>query len=323
MSTQKRSRLDWLVASRGYAMYGIFLGHILTSLGFDHGHHAHDHPLLHFIGRYLDPMLIPFFVLVIGAFYSRTGSGFLDYAKLKFGQRMLPVYLYLLLVIPFCFIFPVGGGTGWDSMARIPMYLFGIPWLNWPSWFLIALFVAEIAYYFIQPRFNKPRQILLLALGLYTVGWLFNYYKFDYPSLFIIGMVWMIHACPLFLSLFLVGSLLKKHLIKMTQWPAYKVLLLAAAASIVLVLSVESNTYPMLPVGHGLRDFIPNDRITNFVGQYGQYIWFILASIAGPITFLCFCRLAPVSRFMRLCGDYSLILLGLNGIFMNVLNVRL
>lgn len=323
MSTQKRSRLDWLVASRGYAMYGIFLGHILTSLGFDHGHHAHDHPLLHFIGRYLDPMLIPFFVLIIGAFYSRTGSGFADYAKLKFGQRMLPVYLYLLLVIPFYFIFPVGGGSGWDSVARIPMYLLGIPWLNWPSWFLIALFVAEILHYFIQPRFKKPRQVLLLALTLFTLGWLFNYYKFEHPTLFFLGMIWMIHACPLFLSLLLLGSLLKKQLIKMTQWPVHKVLLLGIAATSILVLAVELNTYPMLPKEHGLHNFVPNDRIANMFGQYGQYLWFLLAVIAGPIAFTCFCRLAPVNRFIRSCGDYSLVLLGLNGIFLNVLNVRL
>lgn len=323
MSTQKRSRLDWLVASRGYAMYGIFLGHALTSLGFEHGHHGHDHWLLHFIGRYLDTMFIPFFVLIIGAFYSRTGSSFFDYAKLKFGQRMLPVYLYLLLVIPFYFIFPVGGGTGWDSMARIPMYLFGIPWLNWPSWFLIALFVAEIFYYFIQPRFKQPRQALTLALLLYSFGWFFNYYKFEYPSLFIIGMVWMLHTCPLFLSLFLVGSLLRKQLIKMSSWPVHKVALLGLAATSVLVVAVELNAYPMLPEGHGLRDFIPNDRITNFAGQYGLYFCFLFASIAGPIAFTCLCRLAPASQFIRLCGDYSLVLLGLNGIFMNVLNVRL
>lgn len=87
-----------------------------------------------------------------------------------------------------------------------------------------------------------------------------------------------------------------------------------------LLLAVSFNSYPSLPADHWLSTFIPPDRISNFHGQYGNLFFFLMASISGPITFLCFCRLAPVTQLLRQCGDYSLVLIGLNGIFFNVLN---
>lgn len=320
MSKAKTSKLDWLVAARGWAMLGVFIGHTLVSLGFEYGHHDHAHWLLKPLGRVFDPMVITFFILIIGAFYQHTPKPYSRYIALKFSQRLLPVFFYALLTIPFYFLLPPPNTTALEAISKAPFYLLGIPWLNWPSWFLIALFMAELFYFFVFPISKSKRNSLLLAFALVSVGWAFNYYKFEHPTLFILGMIWMAHSIPLFLAIFLVGAVSKKTILKMSHWPYQKVVLVFIASLILLGMSIAFNRFPSLPDDHWLQPFIAPDRISNFAGQYGNYFWFLLASTAGPLAFMCFCRLAPVTRFMRLCGDYSLILIGLNGLFMNILN---
>ena len=318
MSKKKHSSLDWLVAARGYAMFGVFAGHVIMSFSYEHGYHQ-----LNAIGQYFDPTVIPFFVFLTGAFYSRSGNGFADYARLKFGQRILPVYFYLLLVIPFYFLLPLPEKTAWDSLRFAPMYLLGIPWLSWPSWFLVALFSAELLYYFIQPHASSRWRALLFALVCYTLGWLYNHYKFDSPAVFMLGMIWMIHACLPFCALFLLGQIARPYLLRMGRWPAHQVLLTGVLAAVVCWLGVENNSFRSLPENSALSRFIPDDMISNFSGQYGHYLWFVFSSLGGVVALTCLCRLIPVNRFMRACGDHSLVLLGLNGIFQNVLNYRI
>lgn len=320
MTRTKTSKLDWLIAARGWAMLGIFIGHTLVSLGFEHGHHEHEHWLLKPIGRIFDPMVITFFILIIGAFYQHSPKPLSSYIKLKFSQRLLPVFFYALLTIPFYFLLPPLNSTAIEAISKVPLYLLGIPWLNWPSWFLIALFIAELFYFFIFPISKSQRKGLLLALILFTAGWAFNYYKFDSPVIFILGMIWMLHSIPLFLAVFLVGAASKKIILKMSNWPHYKTFSIFLVSFTLLITGTELNQFPSLPKDFWLHSFIPPDRISIMMGQYGNFMFFLLSSLAGSIAFLCFCRLAPVTRFIRLCGDYSLILIGLNGVFLNILN---
>ncbi len=318
MNKPKQSKLDWLVAARGYAMLGVFFGHVVMSLGREHGKYEQ----LLGLGRFIDLSVIPFFVLLTGAFYQRSGNGFWDYSKLKFGQRMLPVYLYLLLIIPFYFILPPYE-TAMDSLKFMPAYLLGIPWLSWPSWFLIALFMSELLFYFIFPYANSKKNIIILALLCWTLGWAFNYYKFNSPEAFMLGMVWMVHACLPFCALLLVGLLTRRTLLKMANWPSSKVLGLGFLAATICWFATEFNTFPRLPDGHFLSGFVPTDMLTTFAGQYGNYFYAMISILAGVTALICFCRLMPVNRFMRACGDYSLVLLGLNGIFQNIFNIHL
>lgn len=302
-------------------MYGVFTGHVMVSFIYDQGYEQ-----LIAVARYLDPMFIPFFAILTGAFFSRGNTGFRNFAWLKFGQRMFPVYFYLLLIIPFYFMFPLPGRTAMDSLIYAPLYLFGIPWLSWTSWFLVALFTAELMYYFIQPHAQKNRlRLVLLAVVFYSLAWLYNHYKLAAPPLLMAtSMFWMLHASLLFCAYFLVGALLRPHILAMARWSWQRVLLSGGAAALVCWLGISRNSFAAPAADNAfLHDVFSGDMIVTAIGQYGHYLWFMLSALGAPLAFLCACRLLPVNRLMRACGDHSLVLLGLNGVFLNVLNIRL
>lgn len=323
MAKQRTSRLDWLVTARGWAMLGIFIGHILASLEGDHGHLAHDHTLLNAIGRYFDAILIPFFIVIIGAFYQKQPKMFFTYFKFKFSQRMLPVYFYMLLAIPLYFIIPPVGTTAVEAITKTPLYLLGIPWLNWPSWFLIALFVAELAFFFIFTITASKKKTLLLASFLFISGWLFNTFKFDHSALFIFSSIYMLHTLPIFLALLLFGQSIKKQIIGISRWSNSRVFILFFFSLAITVIANEFNSYSALSPDHPLHAAVPSHRISNLAGQYGMLLNYLLICVFGSIAFLCFAKLMPVTYLMRQCGDYSLVLIGLNGLFFNLFNTPL
>jgi hypothetical protein len=317
MSNKKN--LDWLVAARGYAMYGVFLGHLMVSYIND-GHYQS----LIYVGKFLEPMFVPFFAILTGAFYQRGTHTFGGYAKLKFGQRMLPVYFYLLLIIPVYWLVPLPGKSFIDSMKWAPLYIAGIPLLSWPSWFLVALFTSEMLYFFIQPFAKGLWKAVGLAILCYSVGWIYNNYVFYMPAwVGMLGMVWMLQASMVFCAFFLIGSTMKPYLLKMTRWPDWQIVLMGITAGIIAVTAVSFNTFNQPPEGSFFSQFIGGEMIVISTGQYGNYFGFIFSTLGASLFLLCLARLLPVTQFMRSCGDHSLVLLGLNGIFLNLLNIHI
>lgn len=320
MTTRQRNNLDWLIAARGYAMFGVFLGHLMTSYINDG-----EFTSLIFAGQFLEPMFVPFFAMLTGAFYSRGNSGFVEYGKLKFGQRILPVWFYLLLIIPFYLALPPPNKTSGEALSLAPLYLLGIPYLSWPSWFLVALFTSEILYFFIQPLARNRRLTVLLALLCYSAGWWFNRLAFGLPDV-IRGftMLWMFNASFLFCAFFLTGMLIRPYLLALGQWPSHKVILsLLAAVAVFIPATLLNQAHFITGLPESFFRFVRNDMMAISFGQYGHYLWGLLSMLAAAATLACISRLIPVTRFMRACGDYSLVLLGLNGILLNVLNSRI
>lgn len=319
MANKKNHALDWLVAARGYAMYGVFLGHLMVSYINDGNYKS-----LVFAGQFLEPMFVPFFAILTGAFYSRGNASFRAYARLKFGQRLYPVYFYGVLIIPFYLLFPLPEKNALDSLKWGVLYLAGIPLLSWPSWFLVALFTSEMMYFFIQPLVKNRFQTFLLALACYTIGWIYNHYVFDMPPLVgMLGMMWMLQAGMVFCAFFLVGALIKPWLLQLTHWPWWKTCLSGFIACGTMILAVMNNSFRKPPEGSFFSQFIGGEMIVISTGQYGHYLWFVLSTLGAACTLVCISRLLPVTRWMRACGDHSLVLLGLNGIFLGVLNVHI
>ncbi|CAA0082642.1 Uncharacterised protein [BD1-7 clade bacterium] len=308
---KKKSSLDWLVASRGYAMFGVFLGHLMISYRIDA-----DMTSLITVGRFLEPTFVPFFVMLTGAFYQRGKNRFRSYAWLKFSQRMIPFYFYLLLVLPFHFILMPEA----DTLKWLPMYVVAVPYLSWPTWFLAALFISEIIYFFLQPFGKSKPEIILLALTCYTLGWLYNHYIFELPPMAsLIGLVSMLHASLVFCGFFFVGMLSKPFIMRFSRWPTYKVALLGCTCLALMTPGVLLNSFTVPPEGH-YRALFSQEMVIISAGQYGNYFWFLSSTLFGAGTLLCISRLIPVTAIMRTCGDQSLLLLGLNAIFHGVLN---
>lgn len=318
--SKPKSRLDWLSASRGYAMYGVFLGHLLITFPPDG---AFVFELLT-LGQYLNPLVVPFFIILAGAFYSQTKTSFKDYTKFRFSQRIFPVWLYLLLIIPFFFLWPLPDKTGIDSLRLMPLYLLGIPAVSWSSWFLVALFSAEILYYFILPLASNTRRSLLLAAALYSIAWLSGWFSYQSDLYRFIAMIGMLQASVLFCAFFLLGKCVRPFILKLSHWENKQTFLYLCLSIALLLLFTRWNTPHLLtPSDHSFFQFVRNDLIDLSFGQYGHYVWGLACMLSGASALLFFSRLIPASNLMRRCGDSCFVLIGLNGIFLNNLNVHI
>ncbi len=178
-------------------------------------------------------------------------------------------------------------------------------------------------YFFIIPYATNKQSMILIAILCYTVGWLYNHYVFEFPPVIgYIGMLWLMNTALIFCMFFLVGALLKPTIKKMFQWSNSKVIFVGMVSLAIMVVGIKLNEF-VVPPENSFRKLFPRETSALSCGQLGHYLWFLMSSLGGAMALLCICRLIPVTRFMRACGDYSLILLGLNGIFFCSLNAYL
>jgi hypothetical protein len=314
MKKKKTSVLDWLIAARGYAMFGVFLGHVMIA------YILAGYSSLIEVGKFLEPVFVPFFVILVGAFHSPSRSSFRDFVVFKAYQRLFPVYFYTVLVIPFLLFLTIRGNSLVPDWNWLWAYVFAVPVFSWPAWFLVALFSSELLYYFILPRVHSKRDKLILAAILFIVGWVFNWaVNQTAVALSYVVMLWMVHAVLLFCSLFLLGSVLRRQIINMSYRSRSSTALLFVFALSGLIVSANNNSFASLPQG-SFRMLFDQNMVVISIGQYGELLPFFGSIIFGALALLCFCRLMPMIGVMRIIGEQSLVLLGLNCLFHAVFN---
>ena len=312
-ATKKISKLDFLITGRGYAITAVFIGHLLSPYYGDG-----NHSLLP-AGHAFQVGLLPFFIVLSGAFYARVDTNFASYFKLKVLQRYLPVLFFSAIVLPLYFY--VNNDMYRQAMRFSQSYLLGIPTANWPTWFLIALMTAELFYYFINKQSLSRKQSLIFALALYCIGWALNYYKFQFDLwVFGLSMVWMIGSVPLFLSCMIVGNTYRKDILKISRWTQKKLIITAAISFAVLLIFSNLNTEFPQDSNQGLLKYVSNTMVQIFIGQYGNGIYFFISGGAGVVFCLMMSKLLPANRLMRSIGEHSLILFCMNGAFHHSLN---
>lgn len=310
----KAKGLDELVAARGYAMLGIFVGHVLLA------YFMAGNKTLLFLTKWMQIAFIPFFIFLTGAFYAKPPQAFKSFVWLRLCQRIVPVFFYLLLVIPFILLVSKHGFYH-DIGRWLPLYLLGIPMLSWPSWFLVALFTSELFYFFLVGKFKSKQTLVLLALLFYLIAWAGNTYKLQLPVwVDSFSMIGMLQAVPFFLMCFLLGAAFKKSVLNMRKWSKTKLLIVFVVSQLLTFAAVYLNSSFPRPEVWSLRQYLSEDMPMIFIGQYGHGLWFLLSCVAGIMAFLTACYLLPALKIVKAMGDYSLILLGLNGIFHQVLN---
>jgi len=308
----KNRGLDWLVSARGYAMMIIYIGHVMLA------YYVQGNTSLATVGNILQTGVIPFFIVLSGAFFSIGKTKFTNFFYLKFCQRILPVIFYSLILIPIYWV--VNEKLLVSSLSYWPIFFLGIPLLNWPTWFLIALFTSELVYLFIHKKSWNKQQTLIIATILYILGWLFNDWRAKQGILIDnISMAWMINSLPLFLACLLLGKVYRKDILKLSRWSQQKTYAYFLIAFISLIgFCYLNNDFPENT--EGFRKYLNSEMVMLFVGQYGHPVYFFISTLAGIVCCFLLARILPVTKFSLFVGDNSMLLLGLNAIFHHAFN---
>ncbi len=157
-----KTRLHFIDIARALAMLSIVLVHSVA-------YSTHCYEIYRFIFAFCVPL---FFILSGYTFRVKNNESFWQFLKHKFLRIMLPYFVWaIIFLIPY-FLFG-------DDPLSLGSSLLGILYgngigdalkQNTPLWFLPALFVTEIFYYFIVKYLHRPKTKSIILVASLLIG---------------------------------------------------------------------------------------------------------------------------------------------------------
>lgn len=199
-----KKRLSYVDIAKVFAIFYIVLGHTIV-------HSQNSYLVLKFVCSF---HVVLFFVL--SGFTFKVSTSFKNFAKKKFLRIMVPYFIWaVLFLIPYYILGrSTGEELGTSQSFDFLLMLKNIIYANGNNaalkqnsslWFLPALFIIEIGYYFIIKitKGNYKKEIVSL-LVLILCGYMFsNYFPFILP--------WAINTFINIGFFFYIGYLLNEH----------------------------------------------------------------------------------------------------------------
>jgi fucose 4-O-acetylase-like acetyltransferase len=281
----------------------VFYGHVLQSLSI--AGWLSVRPPFHFIYAFH----MPLFFLVAGFFF-QPGHALGERAGALVRRRLLPVAFFGLLMLPFWSYGPLRHGANWWAVVWPQMagYVRGMPQLNWGTWFLVCLFMCECMALVLLRRVKSMAGQILLGLLCIGVGTQFCAHVHGVAELTgIEDPTWFIYEAVVALGFYAIGHAVFPWLQRLAR-PDVVVGIIAVLS---LLLALDTL---------GLNASSPDLVVMMASSQHGNALDFTITALAGSFLILGLGMLLARVRLLRVIGQKSLILLGLNGVFFHFVN---
>ena len=304
-------RLQWIDTSKVLAILIILFVHLIESM-YDEGTQG----LLPAI-KFFHAFLLFFFFLTTGFFMRPKASRFMGELGYRFLVRIVPVLAFALLLLPFNAVLEHNVNIMQHGLLKIAlMYLVGLPVLAWTTWFLVALFVAELICYFFPPT-QHPMKRLVAAIALYAAGWWLA--EMTSKSVYILSGVWFFREALIISAILLVGSLIKPLIIHLSNQSTLVVFSGFLICFLITFFTYDLNQITVGPESH--RPIIV-DRATVIMalGRHGDWFWFMFTGLIGGLMCVFGGMLLPSFKPIPYLAQHSLLLLGLIGFYLHFVN---
>ena len=271
-----KKRIYWIDILKGVGMLLIMLGHA---------------PIPKFLVPYIYSFHVPLFFCISGFLFSikkYTSFGYFLKSKLK---GLLIPYLIFSLFNYIAYLIYSFLEKKVVSIKPLLGILLGIRDSQWsigngPLWFVLALFVSEIMFYFI---------IVLTKENIKKIGiilFLFSIIGYFYNEFIGIKLVWSIDAALIAVTFVGLGYIIKRLDIinKVDNYTTFIIL-------VVINIIFATLNIPYLDM---------------FYDIYGNYIYFYLAAISGIISMFVICKKVRHSKLLEFIGQNSFVYLGIH-----------
>ncbi len=152
-------RIDWLDTSRGLAFLMVIYSHLEFC----------NQDLM----RYFSPVFLTTFFFVSGYLY-KSKSPFMKVLEQRTRTLFIPFIIYGTLLIALRYLY-----TTRDELASFDTYFFQMLFQYEPEsrfiWFIPALYVYSLLFYWIEKHFNSPQKLLVASLLIFTVNYVLTY----------------------------------------------------------------------------------------------------------------------------------------------------
>lgn len=305
-------RLQWIDTTKVLAILLVLFVHIMESF-----HDAGVDGLMPTI-KYFHAFLLTFFFITSGFFFKPKADSFWGEFKHRFLVRALPVFAFGLLMYPFNFVLEhnVNITEKHNALAILAMYLVGLPVLDWTTWFLVALFTAELVCYFFPPQRSLWVKLVGIVL-LYSIGWWFS--EIAAKSLFIITGFWFFREALIISSILIIGSLLRPYILNFYQHGPLRVFIYFVICLVVSLLTYDLNQIVIPPEEHR-PVVVDRETVIMSLGMHGDYFLFMFTGLVGAMMCVFFGMLVPSFKPIPYLAKNSLLLIGLIGFFFHFIN---
>jgi acyltransferase len=302
-----KSRYAWVDTAKALGIFFIFYVHLVADVyqaGISQAFYQQ---------KFIQAFIIPFFFFMTGFFW-RPFTGLSDQIKKLVLRRLVPVFAFAVFSLPLWLIHYwnlYGELRFGEILWQAKNYLHGLPYLNFPIWFVICLFTCELFASLIFPKLRSRLLIFLFGAGAFFIGLVM--YQHTPAIVRIFGVpekTWYIYESIVPLGFFAMGYAL---------FPLIRPLAELKPRILCVVC--------LLALGGTLLSYNMNNPSEHFLvmincATTGKILPFVTTSVAGIVFMLSLSAVMSRSAILLFVGKHTLPLLGINGFFYHFVNDR-
>lgn len=310
ISPNSYPRIDWIDISKAYGMILVFYGHLWFSFPND---------MVWIQNKLIYSFHMPLFFILAGISSKKTTEKFGAFFKKKLVTRIIPAILFSLLLLLCQILISIHFQIDIPFKQNIWGYLERClkgKFYSRITWFLTCLFTVELINFFISPLTSNNKKRWLSVFCFYCLGFIITW-KINIISTFtkISPNFWYIHEALIAYSFYQFGVVLKN-----TKWLTTSI----NKITIKYLFLIISITILLLTFNLNQGFFDPNFRLVLMISSiHGHPVFFLVSALAGSMAIIFLSHITLKIRILLFWGQNTLVLLGLNGIFRDIINPKL
>ncbi|MEP7155368.1 MAG: acyltransferase family protein [Betaproteobacteria bacterium] len=305
-SVESASRLQWVDVAKGLGILLMFHGHVVQTLA------ATGNASALVEERLIYSFHMPMFFVIAGFFFRPSPSFWYRLQQLAW-RRLAPVLFFGLLLIPLWLVGPIRHGLPlWHEVSPLLAgYMYGMPKLDWVTWFLVCLFICEAMALACLPRIKSLAGRLLFGAACLLGGAALCDHIAAWGAVAGLELhATFIHEAIVALGFYSIGYATFPYLVRLDKSRV------AAAGVAILCGVVVLDTFQL---NHPYANF----AVMMAAKSHGNTLFFAGTALAGAIFILVIGMLVSKLEWLAVIGRNTLPLLGLNGAFFHFFNPML
>jgi acyltransferase len=302
----KINRVHWVDTAKAIGIALVFYGHLIEAYAYPWTTTTIAFKQFKFIYSFH----VPLFFYMAGFFWKKKTATITQEVKRLLLLRITAVILFSLLLLPFWFLWAQNDEARLLILKHnIVSYIWGLPGLNWLTWFLVCLFVVELIAFCVLPRLSSKPAVYLGAF------------------IFIFTGIFVCDHCDLFLGLagipknawFILVALVPFGFYAL-GYASFQNISVFARLHVLIRVALAGIFVTMTLITYNLNT--PKKFFIMFLCDpfYGNSLFFIFTSLMGIFFVITIATIVPYNSIIQYIGQNTLMLLGLNGLFYHFIN---
>ena len=301
----KQERYYWVDVAKAIGIFLIFYGHMLQRT------YRMSTEAVFFQYKFIYAFHLPLFFFISGFFYKNRDFPKLNQIGLLFQKRIFPVLLFVALTflvsLPYQYL-KFGEIDAMYYLENLKYLIQGKPHVSATLWFLVCLWLVEIWAVTILPTVKTTLQGLVLSIFFLYFGYLWTAVP-ELEAFYLLPKnFWYIHESLLAFGFYAAGytsfhwvdKLLKRNFL----------------TRLTLAVLFFGLAYWAVQMNNPYKNFV----MVMKASEHGGLLFFLLAAFGGIFSTLLLASFLPKMKWVDYVGRNTLILLGMNGLFMSFFN---